>query len=168
MYNFEGTEVCFQMFLSEKLPHFQSQRRPICVLPHGSRARDVRVLWRLTPWRPLPQERPGQTHWQAGPALPLISRGVHDFLEQDYYWDLEVSGQGQKGGWLVLPRGFQEGPSLLGFCQGPGPPPLTQSQGCGLFTVGTWKNVLFKSMGSGARPLGSHFGSPTSDLCVLE
>lgn len=140
MYNFEGTEVCFQMFLSEKLPHFQSQRRPMCVLPCGGRARDVRILWCLTPWRPVSQEGPGQTHWQAVLALPLMSQGVHGFPEQDYYWDLEVSGWGQP---LVLPRGFQEGPPLLGFCRGPGPPSTNSKPKMWSFHCGKLEECAF-------------------------
>lgn len=76
----------------------------------------------LTPWSPAPQDKTGQMDWQAVPALLLIPYKVHDFPEEDYYWDLEVSSWGQKGGWPVLPRGFQESPSLLGFYRGPGPP----------------------------------------------
>lgn len=74
------------------------------MLPGGGRARDI--LWRLPPGRPKTQEGPGRRDWPAVLALPLLSHAVHDFPEQDCYWDLEVSGWEQKGGWLDLPRGF--------------------------------------------------------------
>lgn len=91
------------------------------MLAHGGRAKDVCVLWCLSPLRPVPCRRvgAGPTHWQ---AVSLICHRAHDFAEQDDYWDLEVCGYRQKGGWLVWPRGFQEGPPLLGCCKGPGPP----------------------------------------------
>lgn len=81
----------------------------------GGRARDILVL---PPWKSA-TGGPGRNALVGrGPALPLISHGAQDFLEQDYYRDLEDSSWGRMGGWLIFPAGSWEG-----FCRSPRPPP---------------------------------------------
>ena len=156
MYNFEGSEVCLQMVLSEKLPHFQSQQRSTCMLSHGGRTQGSSMSAVLSP-PVLPQE--GRR--RCGPCLSSPC----DCAEQDFTGTSR--NLGAEGSVFCLPRGFQEHP-LLGFCKDPGPPPPSSVAGMRAFHCGNQKLVIFRSGGSGVRPLGSRFCSPTFQLCVFK
>ena len=140
MYNFEGYEVCLQMVLSEKLPHFQSQQRSTCVLSHGGRTQGSSMLAVLSP-PVLPQEGGRRCE----PCLSSPCDCVQSRIS------LGPRGTGAEGSVFCLPRSFREDP-LLGFCKDPGPPPPRSMAGTKSFHCGNQKLVIFRSGGSGVRP----------------
>lgn len=152
MYNFEGLEVCLQMVLSEKLPHFQSQQRSTCAFP-----------WRQNPgkFRVGCPVSPGPAAGGAGGAvghafhLPVIvRRGIS--LRSRGTWEQKV--------WCLLPRGFPEVP-CWDFARTLGHHPLAQWQGRS-FHCGNQKLVIFRSGGLESDPWAHVSALPTSAVCL--
>lgn len=150
------------MVLSEKLPNFQSQWRPACASPVEA---EPAMFWSCGgcfPWKPATggAKREWIGRWYA--ALPLISHGVRDLSEQNYYRDLDVSCWGQMRKWLIANRLSGE-PSLLGFW----PPSTNLEPGMRSFPCGNPGDLDIKNAGSRVRLLGLCIGSTSSELCVL-